>query len=746
MADRKQAHKLQGLLVGVNFYRDPLINDLRFAVADAQELHQLLITPPYGFDSEHIDLLLGIDPNTNNASRRNVLVKLSQVARNASEEEMLLFYFSGHSVLIDGNPYLCASDTEVDYIDDTAIPLSRVREIIEASNAPVKVLIFDACHLGARLSAKDIYDNKVFGEKVKNIFRGVRGLAMLASSALEDTSRETEQKKHGIFTYFLLDALMNQNMVDQNSDSHISFTEIFNYVASHLRAYGQQPTIVLEGSGDLPMFHLPLRLSISNPIRRVFPSPVKEPKDFFGRADELRRVQETLLNTSDILVFVHGERCIGKTSFINRVKAMLDEGSGLDVCFLHFSIEPSSIRTVDNFARELWNGLSGVCRVAAPSALVDEKIFSFEGYSQLGFELQDMLRPLSAYRFVVFIDELEKIKKVVDDVTVSQIIGLIRFIIEQTNLPVAFVISSPEDQTRFFPSSFGSPPSNLDVALAPFDRGDCDTMLASFFPSDVTERDKLFGRTYLASGGNPYFAKMLAAEICDASRRIPLENLVADSVWQELQEKGARIPEAVNIFTSLYDHFSDEERYVLLSLVAHTDYIISGQEIARWRVSHRVAARQLEQKYYLIPLADGGYKLRLQLLGEWLKGWQSFSLETERLGLTFANTPAISKEGICVDEGSGKIYLDGLAIETQLSDLQYQALLYLARNPDRVVPRQELYEYLHSKDETYLPTDQSLDALIYRLRLALGDKEQRYLRTVRKRGYLLTQAIVISRN
>lgn len=747
MPPKRDGYDLQGLLVGVNYYHDPLINRLHFAVNDAQELHQTFVASSYGFRSTQLDLLLSIDVNTNTALRRNILKNLLKRAQNASEESLLLFYFSGHGNLVNGEPYLYPSDTEADYARDTAIPLTRVREIVEASVASVKVLIFDACHLGVRLGTKALVDSRTFGEKTKSLFQGVKGLAMLASSALEETSIETTEKRHGIFTYFLLEALKNHATIDENSDAQISVTEVFKYVAAKLREHGQQPTIILEASTtDLPLLRIP-PASLPHPVRSVFPSPVKDPRKFFGRADELRRVRDQLLNTSDILVFVHGERCIGKTSFLNRVKSMLEEQSASELNHLRFSIEPSSMSTVADFARELWNGLQRAGQEVASSAF-EGKTFSFQGYSQFGFELESILRPLTTYRFVVFIDGIHKIKSLTDNVTFSQIVGLLRYIIEQTNLPIAFVVSSLEDQAKFFPQSFGSPPPTLDIELTPLERGECDEMLNSLLLLDGEPMSIFFEPIYRWSGGHPYVAKMLAAEIYDAvyQHHIPPVEVLLQPAWQEFITKTTSIPDAVALFAALYANFSDDERYVLLSLALRPDYSISGQEIAAWRVHHRSAASQLEKtKRYLLRTPDGGYRLRLELFGEWLKNWHSFLLEMERLGLAAPRSHVIPKEGICVDERDGKVYLNAKEIETKLSDLQYQTLLYLARNAGRVVSRQELYAFLHDEKEAYLPTDQSLDALVYRLRLALDDKEQRYIQTLRKRGYLLKQAAVISK-
>jgi len=747
MLDRMPQDNRWGVLTGINYYGDPEVADLRFAVADARELYHVLTLPPYNFIPSQLVLLESTDPQNNQATRRHILRQLHRMAGQAQDSDWLLFYYSGHGEVLHNEPFLYPSDVETEgLLEDTAIPLARVRKIIEASAASAKVMIFDACHLGARLGTKAAAESaRAFAEYAKQTFRDVRGIAMLASSSLEEIS--IEAGGHGIFTAFLLEALRNQHVTDHNRDAQLSVMEVFDYVATRLRSYGQQPTILLEGSGDIALFPLPQRPSPANPVRRVFPSPVKDPVDFFGRAEELRRVQETLLNTSDILILVRGERCIGKTSFLNRVKTLLDAESGPDARFLHFSIEPSSIQTVEDFARELWDGLMRLARMVMPSDFAQEQPFSFASYTRFGFELAELLNSLRTYRFVVFVDEFEKLRQATDAVTADRIVGLLRYIIEQTGLPIAFVISSLEDLNQIW-SSFGSPPTTLDIVLAPLDRGDCDAMLSSFFGSDVQEKEQLLEYIYLVSGGHPYFAKLLAAAIFDdnVGQKTCEPALAAFPDWDKILAQVVKTPEATNIFTSLYKRFSDEERFVLLSLAGQDDHALAGQEVGRWPVSRRVAARRLEQKHYLLPLADGGYRLRLPLLGRWLREWHELALERERLGLAYETLPAVAEEGICIDEANGKVYLNGRPIESELPHLQYRALFYLARNAGRVISRDELYQALHSENEAYIPTDQSLDALIYRLRLALGDREQRYLKTLRKRGYLLTQGAVIGRS
>lgn len=357
-----------GLLIGSNYYSDPLIPNLRFAAQDATELYEVLKQPLYGFKYTRLKLLQSVDAQQNQAGRLNILRHLKQVASQGQPGERLLFYYAGHGISIRDVPYICPSDVENDLLEETSIPLSKIREIVAGSSASVKLLIFDACHVGVSLGERgkrsaSLADIQSFQEQARDVFSGVKGIAMLAASSLEEIAKEVSDKKHGVFTWFLLEALKDLDRLNQIPDNHITVTELFHYVAEHLREeYGQEATILLEGSGDLPVFTLPPRSMPLDPVRRVFPQPVKTDQDFFDRDGALQRVRMQLLGTPDILIFVYGDPGIGKTSFLNRSKIVLDRESSPDIRFFHFSIESGSISSVADLARELGSGLREACR------------------------------------------------------------------------------------------------------------------------------------------------------------------------------------------------------------------------------------------------------------------------------------------------------------------------------------------------------------------------------------------------
>jgi DNA-binding winged helix-turn-helix (wHTH) protein len=81
-------------------------------------------------------------------------------------------------------------------------------------------------------------------------------------------------------------------------------------------------------------------------------------------------------------------------------------------------------------------------------------------------------------------------------------------------------------------------------------------------------------------------------------------------------------------------------------------------------------------------------------------------------------------ERLCVDGPSG---------EARLRRKSFEVLRYLVEHAGRVATRQDLIDAVWS-DVTV--TDQSLRQCINEVRRALGDKDQRIIKTVPQRGYL----------
>ena len=101
-----------------------------------------------------------------------------------------------------------------------------------------------------------------------------------------------------------------------------------------------------------------------------------------------------------------------------------------------------------------------------------------------------------------------------------------------------------------------------------------------------------------------------------------------------------------------------------------------------------------------------------------------------------ASHPSYSFEGFTLDLGRGCL-LQG-SEEVKLRPKSYEALRYLVENSGRLVSKDELMKALWPDS---FVTENSLVKCLRDVRLALGDDEQHYIKTVPRRGYLFAAQV-----
>jgi hypothetical protein len=96
-----------------------------------------------------------------------------------------------------------------------------------------------------------------------------------------------------------------------------------------------------------------------------------------------------------------------------------------------------------------------------------------------------------------------------------------------------------------------------------------------------------------------------------------------------------------------------------------------------------------------------------------------------------------------MDDQAHRVWIKDIEIEPPLSLPQFRLLNLLYCNPERVVSRQEVIEYVWSDSEAEGVSEQAIDALIRRLRerIAEVDPSHNYVETVRGHGFRLDNPI-----
>ncbi len=248
LAGRAAADVHRFALVSGEPYGGPGTVRLRYAERDAKRIHSIL-TQVGGVREEDARLLLSSGAS---AFRRALgeLAGRAGEARARGERTLLLVYYSGHAK--DGALRLGAG----------SVTLDELRAILEKAPADVRIGLLDSCRSGAIVRAKGVRPAPAFDVKTGED-SGPSGLVLIASSAADEDSQESDTIGASWFTHHLASGLLGG--ADASGDGRVTLGEAYAYayartVGSTASSAGgvQHPVFLydLGGAGDVVLADL----------------------------------------------------------------------------------------------------------------------------------------------------------------------------------------------------------------------------------------------------------------------------------------------------------------------------------------------------------------------------------------------------------------------------------------------------------------------------------------------------------
>lgn len=134
------------VLIGINEYQDPQINDLRGPVSDAEALGQVLVST-YAFPADQVVAL-----TDHQASRASILDSLESLTSDrVDQDDRVLIFFSGHGQVRQGRRktyHVVPADAE---LSDWNTFISQGEFLVKCRHIPAKhvLIVLDACHSGS---------------------------------------------------------------------------------------------------------------------------------------------------------------------------------------------------------------------------------------------------------------------------------------------------------------------------------------------------------------------------------------------------------------------------------------------------------------------------------------------------------------------------------------------------------------------------------------------------------------------
>lgn len=177
--------------------------DLRLPANDAATVQYI-----YSKNSNAESVLL----TNSNATKSAILSKFRSTFAKASENDIIVFFFSGHG----SKGAFCAYDAQ--------IPYSEIRQAMASSKAKNKMIFADACFSGKMRQGRKNTAEQSFNNYNIMLFLSSRG---------NETSIERRDMKNGFFTSCLQKGL--RGGADANKDRTITARELFNYVSTNVK-------------------------------------------------------------------------------------------------------------------------------------------------------------------------------------------------------------------------------------------------------------------------------------------------------------------------------------------------------------------------------------------------------------------------------------------------------------------------------------------------------------------------------
>ncbi len=230
------------LIVGIDDYQNEQVVDLRYAAADAELFKQALVQNG-DFEEDNIFLLSSRSQDESlKPSLTNVVFRLEWFRDVLSPGDTLVFYFAGHGVSFDEETYLLTE--EADERSKNTLMVSSLRggilyDLLDAAGAQNTLVVLDACRNDPTAGRGDA--NNTLSESLARGLTfvpkkpGVKGLekntATLFACSQGERSWEWDQKKHGFFTYYLVEALKDGGY---GEDGLASLSGVASYVRDNV--------------------------------------------------------------------------------------------------------------------------------------------------------------------------------------------------------------------------------------------------------------------------------------------------------------------------------------------------------------------------------------------------------------------------------------------------------------------------------------------------------------------------------
>jgi hypothetical protein len=261
--------RVTAFVIALENYRKPSngepLPSVDFAHADADAFVDVIQRIYADLPDEDVSVHLLKDANASLAALRD---ELKYTIRNLAEDELFIFYYAGHGFHGAGGNRLSTYDTNRTNIEDTSLSMrDDLLEPLTDSDCRQALVFVDACaeKFSGVVKSRDVISNLDAGE-VTEFLDSAWYLGVFLSCSPGERSYPSATLKHGVWTYFLLEAMEGRAptaltrdrwLTDFGLRDHLR-QEVPRFITREMQVRGSQtPQAVLSGSNSFRIHHIP---------------------------------------------------------------------------------------------------------------------------------------------------------------------------------------------------------------------------------------------------------------------------------------------------------------------------------------------------------------------------------------------------------------------------------------------------------------------------------------------------------
>lgn len=191
-----------GLIISIEKYHESdRLRKVQFAKNDAEKFIESLVNA--GCDESKLHHLYD-----NFATKTSIIEKTKELAKYAQPSDTLIFFYAGHGFNLNGENLLSAVDTSFDNLKNTTVELKTILSAFDDSNSNKAIAFLDCCHSGIDFSETERAVVSDFSsDNLKYEYSNAEYLTVFASCKKDERSQADIERKHGVWSYYLINAL-----------------------------------------------------------------------------------------------------------------------------------------------------------------------------------------------------------------------------------------------------------------------------------------------------------------------------------------------------------------------------------------------------------------------------------------------------------------------------------------------------------------------------------------------------------